>query len=87
MNAWRQKISRSLKIAVDDLKMVVSFDEEKLQTVNIIKVKGLLLQGCILGPSKMLEEGGKNIPEFVQLPVLYVTFVSKNEKDAGSGTE
>lgn len=78
MNAWRQKISRSLKIAVDDLKMVVSFDEDKLQTVNIIKIKGLLLQGCILGPSKMLEEGAKNIPEFVALPTLYATFVSKN---------
>lgn len=55
MNAWRQRISRSLKVAVDELKMVVSFDQDKLTSSIIVKIKGLLLQGCILNSNKYLE--------------------------------
>lgn len=81
MNAWRQRISRSLKVAVDELKMIVSFDQDKITAANIIKVKGLLLQGCILNTNKMLEEGGKNLQEFTSLPVLYISFVGKDTRD------
>lgn len=81
INAWRQRISRSLKVAVDELKMIVSFDQDKITSVNIVKVKGLLLQGCILNINKMLEEGGKNLQEFTPLPVLYLSFVGRETRD------
>jgi hypothetical protein len=61
--------------------MIVSFDPDKITSVNIIKIKGLLLQGCILNANKMLEDGGKSLQEFTQLPTLFVSFVDKNTKD------
>jgi len=61
--------------------MIVSFDQDKITSVNIVKVKGLLLQGCILNINKMLEEGGKNLQEFTPLPVLYLSFVGRETRD------
>lgn len=81
MNAWRQRISRNLKVAVDELKLVASLDQDKLSAATIIKVKGLLLQGCVLNANKMLEEGGKNLQEFTPLPVLFLSFVGRDVRD------
>ncbi len=70
-----------MKVAADELKIIVSFDQDKLTSVNIVKIKGLLLQGCVLNGNKMLEEGGKNLQEFTPLPILYVSFVGRDTRD------
>lgn len=82
VNAFRQKSARQLKIAIDDLKLVSSFERNKLTSggvVSIISLDGLWLQGCEFDGKKLIDirdEGGR---ELVSVPTCHVAWISQSE--------
>ena len=46
-------------VAIDELKLVSSFEQGKIQANSAILVEGLFLQGCAFDGSKMNEIRGK----------------------------
>lgn len=86
MNACRQRFSRKLKIPIDELQMISTFNEAQVEGVDVIKLKGLLIQGCVVNRNYMLQEGPKNLPEFVELPPLFISFVSTQNYSEASKT-
>lgn len=53
LNALRQRSARMLKLAIDELKLVSSFETNKVPRDNCIQVEGLWLQGCDFDGKKM----------------------------------
>ncbi|EGR34655.1 hypothetical protein IMG5_004580 [Ichthyophthirius multifiliis] len=82
LNAVRQKSARLMKKPLNDLKIVCSFDNKKIQSLCpiVIKVSNLLLQGCNI-EGEFLQDGGSDIPEFICLEELYFGFVEKKQGD------
>ena len=61
LNALRQKSARQLKIAIDELKLVSSFETGKVGRALCVSVEGLWLQGCEFDGRRMVdirEDGG-----------------------------
>lgn len=46
LNAFRQRSARLYKVAIDELKIVSSFEASKLGKEGVIQLEGLYLQGC-----------------------------------------
>ena len=46
LNAFRQKSARMFSVAIDELKLVSTFDDSKINAQAAMKVDGLWLQGC-----------------------------------------
>ncbi|KAL4440929.1 hypothetical protein ABPG74_009342 [Tetrahymena malaccensis] len=80
LNALRQKTARKISKPLNDLKIVTSFDQSKISTAITIKIKHLLLQGCQINQGHLVD-GAQDLPEFVQLPELYIGFIPKEEQD------
>lgn len=59
LNAFRQKSARVNSVAIDELKLVSSFEQGRIQSSGAIQVEGLFLQGCAFDGSKMNEIRGK----------------------------
>ena len=67
LNAFRQKSARINQVAIDELKLVSTFEPGKLQANGSIQVEGLFLQGCAFDGAKICEIRGK-ASEVIQLP-------------------
>ena len=59
LNAFRQKSARMNNVAIDELKLVSSFEQGRIQANGAIRVEGLFLQGCAFDGAKMTEIRGK----------------------------
>jgi dynein heavy chain 2 len=75
INACKQRFSRKLKIPIDELKTISTLDDHLINDIEVIKLKGLLMQGAIVNRNYMIQEEPKNQPEFNELPTLYISFV------------
>lgn len=80
LNAFRQKSARMFSVAIDELKLVSSFDQSKLNPEAAIEVQGLWLQGCDFQGSKLTDIKGK-ASEILQLPTCYISWISEKEAD------
>lgn len=80
LNAFRQKSARLNKVAIDELKLVSSFEPGKIQANGAIQVEGLWLQGCAFDGARMNEIRGK-ASEVVQLPICTLAWISEGEAD------
>lgn len=74
LNAFRQKVSRKLKLPLNELKLIASLDQSKISSNLVVKLKGLQLQGCSV-EGAMLTDGPADLPEFTQLSDLCLTYV------------
>jgi dynein heavy chain 2 len=80
LNAFRQKSARMFTVAIDELKLVSSFDQSKINQQASIEVQGLWLQGCAFGGSRLTDIQGK-ASEIIQLPSCYISWISDKEAD------
>ena len=53
LNALRQRSARKLQQAIDELKLVSSFEANKIPRDNCIQIEGLWLQGCEFDGKRM----------------------------------
>lgn len=68
-----------LNIAIDELKLVSSFDQSRIGGGSII-VEGLWLQGCSFESQQLVDIRGKQA-EIVELPNCYLSWIAKNQND------
>eukprot|EP00828_Plagiopyla_frontata_P016359 TRINITY_DN2149_c0_g1_i7.p1 TRINITY_DN2149_c0_g1~~TRINITY_DN2149_c0_g1_i7.p1 ORF type:complete len:406 (+),score=66.21 TRINITY_DN2149_c0_g1_i7:148-1365(+) len=84
LNAIRQKTAKIKKIPIDDMKLICSLEQEKIQGNNriIFMIKGLLLQGAGFdSQNKRLIDPANNMPEFMQLPICYCAWVGEADSE------
>jgi len=58
LNAFRQRSARQFKVAIDELKLVSSFDASKLDKSSSIQLESLYLQGCAFDGTKLSDIKG-----------------------------
>jgi len=80
LNAFRQKSARQNDVAIDELKLVSSFEQGRIQSNGIIQVEGLFLQGCAFDGARMNEIRGK-ASEVIQLPTCNLAWISDKQPD------
>ena len=80
LNAFRQKSARTLSIAIDELKLVSSFDQSRMNTKVAMQVEGLWLQGCAFQGSRLTDIQGQ-ANEIASLPTCHLAWISMNEAD------
>lgn len=86
INACKQKFSRKLKIPIDALETISTFNQSDIESEETIKLKGLLMQGSVVNRNNCIEGQPKNQGEFYELPTLYISFSkskSANQKNLG----
>ena len=67
-------------VAIDELKLVSSFDPSKINNEAAIQVAGLWLQGCSFQGSRLADISGK-ANEILALPTCYIGWISEREAD------
>lgn len=92
LNALRQKSARRLKLAIDELKLVSSFETEKLPGEGAVRLEGLWLQGSEFDGRRLvdLRDQGGTSAEVAPLPPCYAAWVGRDDADpypAGSIAE
>ncbi|EGR28544.1 hypothetical protein IMG5_173090 [Ichthyophthirius multifiliis] len=80
LNAVRQKTARNIQVPLNELKIVASLQENIIQADIIVKIKGVLLQGCSIQDGFLIDSGNE-LPEFVDLPILNIAFIPKNQDE------
>ena len=67
-------------MAIDELKLVSSFEQGKISANGAIQIEGLFLQGCAFDGAKINEIRGQAI-EVLQLPICTLAWISESEPD------
>ena len=82
LNALRQRSARQLETAIDELKLVSSFESGKVPRATTVMVEGLWLQGCDFDGKRTcdLKDAGQT-SEVIQLPVCYMAWVGGDEPE------
>eukprot|EP00743_Colponemidia_sp_Colp-15_P007052 GILK01007609.1.p1 GENE.GILK01007609.1~~GILK01007609.1.p1 ORF type:complete len:2172 (-),score=437.61 GILK01007609.1:43-6558(-) len=81
LNALRQQTARQLKVAMDTMKLVSSFEASRLSRAAVtVCVEGLLVQGCAV-EGGVLMDADANANELVSLPPCYLAFISESETE------
>lgn len=82
LNALRQRSARQLETAIDELKLVSSFEQGKVPRSTAVMVEGLWLQGCDFDGKKMADiRDASQTSEVIQLPVCYMAWVGGDEPE------
>lgn len=83
LNALRQKSARRLKLAIDELKLVSSFETDKLPAEGTVRLDGLWLQGSEFDGRRLvdLRDQGGTSAEVVPLPPCCTAWVSAADTD------
>lgn len=81
LSALRQRAARQLKTAVDDLKLVSSFDQSKIQ--NGANLEGMWLQGCELNGGYLSDS--RQSTELSPVPSCYVAWIKKADPEPHGG--
>jgi len=81
LNALRQRSARQLKIAIDELKLVSSFEPNKVSKNTCIQLDGLWLQGCEFDGRRMIDikDTGGNTRELIALPTCFIGWIGQKE--------
>jgi dynein heavy chain 2 len=82
LNALRQQSARALKVPIDSLHLVASFEPQLLADPSTsplpVTVQDLILEGCSFDPSKkVLVESQRNAPLSSVLPPLTIAWMSR----------
>jgi len=83
LNALRQRSARQLKIAIDELKLVSSFENTKIRKDTAVALDGLWLQGCEFDGKKLIDikDNGGLSRELISLPTCHIGWIGKEEPD------
>ncbi|KAI8844037.1 dynein heavy chain and region D6 of dynein motor-domain-containing protein [Chytriomyces cf. hyalinus JEL632] len=78
LNALRQQTSRKLKKPMDDFVLFSTWKKAELaQAALPIAVEGLLLQGCTMDGSRLIEATAEDA-SFAAVPTVYIAWMPKN---------
>ena len=78
LNALRQKSARALKIAIDELKLVSTFEQGKLGNGLAISLEGLWLQGSAFDGKRLADiKEQSSTSELVNLPPCFVAWTGR----------
>lgn len=80
LNALRQRSARQFKVAIDELKLVSSFDSSKLDKGSSIQLESLYLQGCAFDGTKLSDIKGQQA-EIMQLPPCSIAWIQEKSPD------
>jgi len=82
LNALRQQTARALKISIDSLHLVSSFEPHLLDGSSAplpVSVQNLILEGCVFDTKHMvLSEGQRNSPLVSVLPPLTIAWMCRD---------
>jgi dynein heavy chain 2 len=78
LNALRQKSARKQQVAIDELKLVSSFENNKIDQQTAIKIEGMWLQGCGFDGRKTTDNSADQSSELIALPVCYMGWLPQN---------
>lgn len=83
LNALRQKAARSLKYAIDELKLVSSFEQGKVNLQTGVALEGLWLQGCEFDGVKLVDikESSGNSAELIHLPICNIAWIKREDQE------
>ena len=88
LNVLRQKTARRLLCSINEMKLLCSFEQGVLHGEELLQAKGMLLQGCgFESGSGRLVDPPKDLPEFLPMPVCYLSWAAKEAKDPYSEAE
>jgi len=85
LNALRQRSARIFKVAINELKLVSSFDLSKLDKQGAIALEGLWLQGCSFDKTQLVDIKGQT-NEIIMLPVCAISWISQSSQDPSAGS-
>ena len=80
LNAFRQQSARLNQVAIDELKLISSFEPGKINTNGSIQVEGLFLQGCAFEQAKICEIRGQ-ASEVIPLSTCTRAWISQNQPE------
>lgn len=80
LNAFRQRSARQFKVAIDELKLVISFENGKLDKNATIQLDGLYLQGCAFDGKSLQDIRGQQ-SEIEALPSCNIAWIQDNQPD------
>jgi len=89
LNALRQKAARQLKYAIDELKLVSSFEAGKVNLQTGAQLEGLFLQGCEFDGARLndIKDTSGSSSELTLLPSCNIAWVRREDQDPyGQGT-
>jgi dynein heavy chain 2 len=83
LNALRQKSARTSRVAIDDMKLVSSFENGKIESETVVKLEGLWLQGSDFDGQRVsdIRDIGGNSQELLQLPSCNIAWISQQLPD------
>lgn len=80
LNAFRQRNSRIMKVAIDELKLTSDFNNASQAKEGTIILDGLWLQGSGFQSGQLTEVRGQQ-SEIIQLPACAITWIPKSDPE------
>jgi len=80
LNALRQRSARIFKVAINELKLVSSFDLSRIDKQSAINLEGLWLQGCSFDRNQLVDIRGQT-NEILALPLCAIAWVAQSSQD------
>lgn len=86
LNALRQKSARKLKTAIDELKLISSFEADKVRGQHVVQLDGFWLQGSAFADRRLVDirEQGATVAEVLPLPPCYAAWVHRTDAEPHS---
>ena len=83
LNALRQRSARSLKYAIDELKLVSSFENGKVNLGTGVQLEGLWLQGCEFDGVRLsdIKDTNGNSSELIHLPICNISWIKRDDQE------
>lgn len=81
LNAQKQATSRKIKTPLDELKLVVAFNQNEIDSNFSLNLNELLLQGCSFENGRLVDSNSDENKEFTNLPPIYIAYIPKNAKE------
>lgn len=89
LNALRQRSARQLKHAIDEMKLVSSFEQGKVNIQAGVQLDGLWLQGCDFDGVRLNEirDTSGSSSELINLPPCNIAWIRREDQEPySSGT-
>ncbi|KAK3801155.1 hypothetical protein RRG08_006872 [Elysia crispata] len=80
LNAFRQQIAREMKCSMDSLKFACSWKGNVQGARTMVKLGGLMLEGCTFDGSR-LSENQRDSPSVASIPPCVISWIPKDSPD------
>lgn len=81
LNALRQRSAREQKSSIDELRLISSFEEQRVQASTVVKLKGLYLQGCGYRQGALSDISQEDLQELLEMQQCEISWVKNDPKN------